>query len=74
MESERTVTKIVVNGSEGRTDVRHNLAVTTDYRNDHRRWSDVFFEKGVATHPGPGSCLDIQQWYAEALTGESASS
>jgi hypothetical protein len=28
--------------------------------------------KGIATHHGPESCLDIQQWYGEALTGESA--
>ncbi|MBV5304290.1 MAG: hypothetical protein JZU70_08850 [Chlorobium sp.] len=72
--SERAVTKIVVNGSEGRTDVCHNFAVTTDYRNDRRRWSDVFFEKGVATHLGPESCSDIQQWYVDALTGRIASS
>ena len=27
--------------------------------------------KGIARHHGPESCLDIQQWNGEALTGES---
>jgi len=27
--------------------------------------------KGISTHHGPESCLDIQQWCGEALTGES---
>lgn len=26
--------------------------------------------KGIATYHGPESCLDIQHWYGEALTGE----
>ncbi len=30
----------------------------------------VSYMKGIATHHGPESCLDIQQWYGEALTGE----
>ncbi|WP_235585140.1 hypothetical protein [Chlorobium limicola] len=26
--------------------------------------------KGIANHHGPESCLDLQQWGGEALTGE----
>lgn len=26
--------------------------------------------KGIANHHDPESCLDIQQWYGDALTGE----
>jgi hypothetical protein len=28
------------------------------------------YMKGIATHHGPESCLDLQQWGGEALTGE----
>ena len=45
----------MVNGREGRTAVRHNLAVTTDYRNVHRRWTADTFEKP------PISCRVIKQ-------------
>ena len=32
----------------------------------------VSYMKGIAIHHSPESCLDTQQWYGEALTGESA--
>jgi hypothetical protein len=28
------------------------------------------YMKGIANHHGPESCLDLQQWDGEALTGE----
>ena len=31
---------------------------------------EVSYMKGVASHHGPKSCLDRQQWNGEALTGE----
>lgn len=31
---------------------------------------EVSYMKGVASHHGPESCLDRQQWNREALTGE----
>lgn len=32
---------------------------------------EVSYMKGLASHHGPESCLDRQQWDGEALTGES---